>query len=312
MKKLLLLFFPFALSVLLQAQVTKTVYSTAGTLSVKLTDKELTTVTNLIITGVIDARDFSTMRDEMKLLKSIDLSNATISDYKGINGTVNFNTKYPANEIPVNAFIKNDVSKTSLTTIILPNSVTTVGVYAFSNCKGLTGINLPNSVTSIGDGAFQGCTGLTGKLIIPDSVISIKNCAFQGCNKLTGLTISNSVTFIGDQAFGGCSGLSSLTIPNSVTSIGQSAFIVCTRLTYLSLSNSVTFIGTQAFWGCIGLTSIYANSVLPINLSASLYVFTNVNKATCILYVPVNSKKYYAAMNQWQDFSNIVESPALN
>ena len=310
MKKLMLLVVTVSVPFFLQAEVTKTIYSKAGTLIFKMTGTELATVTDLILTGTIDARDFVTIRDKMTRIKRIDLSNAYISYYTGINGTTPFNIQYPANAIPVNAFINNNyVPKTSLVTIILPNSVTSIGVCAFNECKGLISLRLPKSVTTIGDGAFQGCSGLTGKLIIPDSVTSIKNCAFQGCKSLTGVSIPNSVTSIGDQAFGDCSGLTSLTIPHSVTSIGNNAFAVCTGLTNLSIPNSVTYIGTQAFWGCIGLTSIYANHILPINLNSSPNVFSNVIKTTCTLYVPNGSKKYYSASNQWQDFCNVIEMP---
>ena len=307
MKKLILLVVNVSVTFFLQAEVTKNIYSKSGTLFSKMTGTELITVTDLILSGTIDARDFVTIRDKMTRIKRIDLNNAYISYYTGIDGTTPFNIQYQANAIPVNALVNNNVPKTSLVTIILPNSLTSIGVCAFYECKGLISIRLPKSVKTIGDGAFQGCSGLSGRLIIPDSVMSIKNCAFQGCKSLTGVSIPNSVTSIGDQAFGGCSGLTSLTIPHSVTSIGNSAFAVCTGLTILSIPTSVKSIESQAFWGCIGLTSIFANSNLPINLSSSYQVFSNINKTNCALYVPAGSKKYYSVSNQWQDFSNIVE-----
>ncbi|HFG0472332.1 TPA: leucine-rich repeat domain-containing protein [Flavobacterium psychrophilum] len=95
----------------------------------------------------------------------------------------------------------------NLTSVTIPNSVTTIGNYTFSDCPDLTSVTIPNSVTSIGDEAFSGCTGL----------ISV--------------TIPNSVTSIGDEAFFNCSGLTSVTIPNSVTKIQNDAFYNCSRLT---------------------------------------------------------------------------------
>ena len=95
--------------------------------------------------------------------------------------------------------------------ITIPNSVTSIGSSAFSNCTGLTNITIPNSVTSIGEYAFQQCTGLTS------------------------VTIPNSVTSIGTGAFSGCEGLTSITIPNSVTSIGSYAFFYCTGLTSMTV-----------------------------------------------------------------------------
>ncbi len=107
-------------------------------------------------------------------------------------------------------------------------SVTSIGDHAFG-CS-VTSVYIPNSVTSIGDAAFSGCS-LTS-VYIPNSVTSIGDAAFSGCS-LTSVTIGNSVTAIGSSAFEGCSGLTSITIPNSVTSIGNYAFCECTGLTEL-------------------------------------------------------------------------------
>ncbi len=142
-----------------------------------------------------------------------------------------------------------------LTSITIPNSVTSIGSYAFSSCRGLTSITIPNSVTSIGDMAFYYCTGLTS-VTIPNSVTSIGNYVFSGCTGLTSIEIPNSVTSIGDFAFADCKGLTSITIPNSVTSIGGMAFYGCTGLTSVTIPNSVTSIGSSAFSGCTGLRSI--------------------------------------------------------
>ena len=178
---------------------------------------------------------------------------------------------------------------------IIPNSVTSIGESAFSNCSGLTSVTIPNSVTSIGDGAFSGCSGLTS-VTIPNSVTSIGDEAFYGCSELTSvtfnaekctkmgsysylvfigctsltsLTIGDRVTIIPNYAFYGCSGLTSVTIPNSVTSIGESAFSRCSGLTSVTIPNSVTSIGDGAFSGCSGLTSVtIPNSVTSIGNGA--------------------------------------------
>ena len=87
---------------------------------------------------------------------------------------------------------------------------------------------IEDSVTSIGTYAFYYCSGFTGSLTIPDSVTSIGNSAFSGCSGFTSLTIGNSVTSIGTYAFYNCYGFTgSLTIPDSVTSIGTYAFYYC-------------------------------------------------------------------------------------
>ena len=144
---------------------------------------------------------------------------------------------------------------TSLTSITIPESVTSIEVYTFDGCTSLTSVTIPDSVTSIGSSAFYNCNSLTS-ITIPDSVTSIGNSAFYNCNSLTSITIPNSVTSIGDDAFYDCTSLTSITIPESVTSIGYSAFCGCTSLTSVTIGNSVESIGPGAFWGCTSLTSV--------------------------------------------------------
>ena len=122
-------------------------------------------------------------------------------------------------------------------TTIIPEEVTSIGVYAFAKCKALTSITIPNSVMSIGNSAFYDCA-LTS-VTIPDSVTSIGNCAFQDCRALTSVTIPDGVTSIGNGAFYDCA-LTSITIPNSVTSIGNTAFNSCKNLTSITVANRNT------------------------------------------------------------------------
>ena len=155
-----------------------------------------------------------------------------------------------------------------VTDLVIPNSVTSIGDYAFYDCTGLTSVTIPNSVTSIGNVAFGGCSGLTS-VTPPNSVTSIGNYAFQNCTGLTSVTIPNSVTSIGNYAFQNCTGLTSVTIPNSVTSIESSVFHSCTGLTSVTIPNTVTSIGSYAFAYCTGLTSVtIPNSVTSIESSA--------------------------------------------
>ena len=155
-------------------------------------------------------------------------------------------------------------SCTSLTSMTIPNSVTSIWNYSFSGCSSLTSVTIPSSVTSIGGSAFANCISLTS-VIIPTSVKSIGEYVFAFCTSLTSVTIPNSVTSISPYAFDSCTSLTSVTIPNSVTSIGDYAFITCTSLTSVIIPNSVTSIGEYVFAHCSSLTSVtIPNSVTHI------------------------------------------------
>ena len=144
--------------------------------------------------------------------------------------------------------------------LVIPNSVTSIGNYAFLNCSGLTSVTIPNSVTSIGDAAFSGCSSLTS-ITIPNSVTSIEESAFRGCSGLISVTIPNSVTSIEQFAFRGCSGLISATIGNAVMSIGNGGFRDCSSLTSVTIPNSLLNIGQEAFIGCSNLTTVHISDL---------------------------------------------------
>ena len=140
--------------------------------------------------------------------------------------------------------------------VTIPKGVRKIGDDAFNGVGYLmTSINIPNTVTSIGNGAFALCSGMTS-IIIPNSVTAIGNCAFAFCCSLKSITIPDSVTKIGASAFSNCSSLTSVTIPDSVTEIGESAFSDCSRLTRVTIPDSVIEIGASAFRNCSSLTSV--------------------------------------------------------
>ena len=212
--------------------------------------------------------------------------------------------EYRVTEIKTYGFSAGD----SPTSIVIPESVTKIGEFAFYNshllesitfsensqltsieeyaffgCQNLQGIEIPASVTYIGPSAFSGCRyGLTS-IAIPEGVTSIGGRAFADCTSLESVTIPGSVTSIGALAFSGCTSLTSITIPEGVTEIGNSAFANCTSLTSVTIPNSVTLIGDHAFADCTSLEDI------PYLFSSQLteigdYAFYNCNSLTSIYF----------------------------
>ena len=226
------------------------------------------------------------------------LKKVIVSDIAAWCG-ISFNDSF-SNPLSFAHHIYSD-DNTEIKDMVIPNSVTSIGSYAFSGCSGLTSITIPNSVTSIDRRAFSYCSGLTS-ITIGSSVTCIDEGAFSGCSSLSSITIGSSVTSIGGTAFSGCSGLTSIkvdsgnirydsrdncnaiietgsntlisgckntTIPNSVSSIGSSAFSGCSALTSITIPNSVSSIGSSAFSGCSALTSVtIPNSVKSIDGNA--------------------------------------------
>jgi len=147
--------------------------------------------------------------------------------------------------------------------LVIGTSCTSIGSGAFFSCYGLVGsLVIPDSVTTIGDYAFSEVNGfgMNGTLTIGNSVTSIGNYAFYNCDQLTGsLTIPDSVTSIGIYAFGILLGLTgSLTIGNSVTSIGSQAFYYCSGLTALYTNTpAASWVGTDALLNTPALVNIY-------------------------------------------------------
>lgn len=261
---------------------------TAGNLASTLS-LGLKTITNLKLTGTIDARDFKTMRDDMPLLAVLDLSGTTVLAYTGTLGTNgSISIDYPANGIPDHAFLNTMGGKFSLISVLLPSSITSIGYGSFMMCRDLTSAPIPSSVTTIGTFAFYECP--ITSINLTSSLTSIGVFAFARCKIGAPVTIPSSVYSIGDGAFEElkydftvdidnlnyssqngvlfdknkttliqCPTLKTgnYIIPSTVTSLSWIAFESCSKLSSIAIPASLTArISDYAFEACSGLITV--------------------------------------------------------
>lgn len=185
----------------------------------------------------------------------------------------------------------NAIIETATNTLIggckntsIPNSVTSIGDYAFYYCSNLASLEIPNSVTSIGDYAFAYCSKLAD-VNIPNSLISIGSCSFDYCPWITNIELPNTLTSIGFAAFRECLGLMKIVIPSSVVSIGAEAFAECKYITDFTIKSNASF---------------------PVS------TMTNFN-SSATLTVPNGFAKAYSDMGGfWGQFASIKEEANVN
>lgn len=143
-----------------------------------------------------------------------------------------------------------------LESVIIPDSVESIGTFAFSGNDSLKTVTIANSVKSIGIYAFSGCDNLTA-VNIPTSLTEIETAVFSGCYKLKSITIPNNIQNIGERAFSNCSSLESIEIPDGIVCISTQAFKGCSDLTNVHLPISVTTIEDSAFNYCENLKEVW-------------------------------------------------------
>ena len=229
----------------------------------------------------------------------------------------------------------------NLTSIILPSTVTTLGIGVLRGCSRLVSVTLPESLSEIGSAMFQLCSALT-QIDIPGSVTQIKGLAFSGCTNLNSIVVPASVTNVLYNAFNNCLSLESIVvesdntvydsrngcnaiiktatnelvigcdnteIPDDVVTIGANAFYGRSQMTSITLPASVTNIGNQAFYSCIGLMEMHVMGSTPPALGTDVFNGSPTGVSSTIpVYVPCESIEAYQAATGWRNFTNYQES----
>ena len=183
------------------------------------------------------------------------------------------------NGLPVTGIYSYAFDNETIESVVIPDSITSIGYGAFYSCDFLTEVTIPNSIISIEPFAFYNCDKLT-EISIPDGVTSIEPYTFYGCSSLISVQLGNDVTSIGNYAFSGCFDLTEINIPSSLSCIGVAAFNNCDSLTEISIPDLVTTIGESAFYNCDSLTSaIIGNGVESIGK----FAFYNCDSLTKVI-----------------------------
>lgn len=273
-------------------------------------------ITHLKVVGEMTEADFKTIKDEMRVITSLDLGGATVVGEVRITRE---GESMQGNAIPYMGI----GSKKSLKEFIFPSNITVIGEHAFEYCTGLTSLTIPSGVT-IGSYSFFNCTGLKGTLTIPAGA-TIGNNAFDSCTGLTALSLSEGIKAIGQYAFSNCTGLTgTLTIPGSletivsapfswpkfstiyissgIKKIGKQAFDGWQNLTTLTIPASVTEIEDGAFANCTSLSSITCHITDLGKVKFGKYIFGNVLSQNVTVYVPEAAVGAYENHEVWSSF----------
>lgn len=288
MKKLTLLLSCIVFVFFVNAQQTsQTISLEAGTLKQILSNEDFATITDLTITGTMDARDFNTINTKMRTtLQSLDLSGVEIIYYKGMEGPgwVTSDYEYLANEIPQYGLHEMRM----LTSLKIPESVTAIRRNAFW-WMGISTLDIPQSVTVIEESVFSSCANLK-TIILPDAVTEVSAYLFSKCEKLESVTLSSQTTKIGEYAFNSCRALKKITLPATVSTINTYSFDVCTAL-----------------------EEIYAYNPVPVSISDPTWAFYGVGVlVSCTVYVPKGSRLAYASERSWAKIGQIIEMSGLS
>ena len=258
-----------------------------------------------------------------KILTSIVIpKSVTTIDKRAIDGTIALaEIKIdPENSVYDSRNNCNAIIETATNTLIrgcnntvIPDGITTIEIYAFSNSKALSSVTIPNTVTAINEGAFWGCSGLSS-IVIPSSVKSMTSYpVFGNCSGLTEMKVETGNTVFDSRdncnaiiktstntLFAGCK---STVIPEGVTAIGNYALMYCGFSSFI-IPEEISSIGKQAFYYCKDLKRLICKGVVPPEIDGELFSSESFYKSVC-LYVPREAMEAYKADAVWGKFEII-------
>ena len=196
---------------------------------------------------------------------------------------------------------------TQIVSFIFGDAVEYIPAYLCYGMDKLTSISIPNSVTSIGDNVFEGCSSLSSVKwnVKKYNDFSSREILFAS-NPITSFTFGDDVERIPAYLCYNMADLSSIVIPNSVTEIGASVFEGCGKMRTVEIGKGITSIGNKAFASCSAIYSMGIDAIIPPIVESS--TFDNVSRTTQIK-VPCSAVAAYQASSYWNEFTNYVETP---
>ena len=243
----------------------------------------------LALLGSITARAYD-IADNGFYYKITDVDAKTVEVTYGEDGEDNAN--YYSGEITIPQCISNGG---------VTYTVNAIGDKAFKHCSGLTSITIPEGVTSVGFESFMFCYQLKS-VSLPDGLLHIGISAFDDCYALADITIPSTVSDIEGAAFSDCRSLTSITLPEGIPSVGSWFFDNCLGLTEIVIPESVTAIGQGAFASCTNLRILIINNPNPVTLGEDA-----LDNTTCTIFVPAESVDAYKATEGWSTYTDRIQ-----
>ena len=192
----------------------------------------------------------------------------------------------------------------SLTSVVIPKSVTSIEYSAFYECCSLISAVIPNGETSIDNGLFYNCYSLTS-VVIPNSVTRIGSTAFHNCYSLTNIVIPNAVKSMGYSAFYYCYSLTNVVIPNVVNGIDDYVFYNCYSLTNIVIPSSVKYINQYVFQYCYSIIKYDFSQHTSVPKLSNTNAFNGINKIAKII-VPDSLYDEWIATSNWSTYANYI------